>query len=348
MNDEVIKPTRLPPPIGMGAIILFSVTLFAMGVVVGGVWMSNKVPDLVSPSSSVSTISVSSQLYDGRRTMSVVPQVSTSQVVHTGMSGLITASSCNKDQAVASGGSSWAIDGQPILALFLANPLWRDLAPSMEGADVSALQSELSRLGYDAPQTGVFDWNTRQVVDELLATLGATLPSDGILPQGWVIWLPHPDFIVSTCSVTVGDRVIMGDVLAEATGKLRALVLSDPPGDGWVATYGEHTAPVDGQGAVTDQALLSAFESGPEYQHHSETSTGSLSLTVSLAEPLTVIAVPPSAVVVHGSGSGCLVSENGVWPVRIISSSLGQTYVEVEGNETPSQVALHPDEAVTC
>jgi len=125
-------------------------------------------------------------------------------------------------------------------------------------------------------------------------------------------------------------------------------VLANPPGEGWVATYQDKTAAVDADGRITDPDFLGAVEASPEYKFYTSTGQGSLSVTVALAEPQQVVVVPPSAVVVAGPGTGCLVTASGLVDVEIVSSSLGQTLVSVTDGPQPTKVAVQPDAGTTC
>ncbi|MDR2896115.1 MAG: peptidoglycan-binding protein [Propionibacteriaceae bacterium] len=109
-----------------------------------------------------------------------------------------------------SGGGTWAVDGQALVNLPTSVPLWRDLTNGVTGADVSALQVELSRLGYVVEETGVYDQQTRKSLGQMLAEMGVELPPYGTLPLAWSVWLPQAELPLASWSVEIGDPVTAG------------------------------------------------------------------------------------------------------------------------------------------
>ncbi len=331
-----------------GAVIgLIALSLVAVGVLAAALLLPDRLPASLEPAPGPTTVAVTDETYDGSHQVAATPQTAPALRLKSAASGVVTASACAVGQTVISGGSPFSVDGRPLLALATAEPLWRDLTADLAGADVTALQTELARLGQAVEPTGTYDTATRQAVKSALAAVGVSSPEDS-LPLSSVVWLPAPEVTVSACPVLTGDSVTPGEVVAEVGGGLRSLLLTSPPGDGWVAAYGDHTAPVDADGLVTDPDLLSAVEAGPEYHLFSTTGQAVLSLTVRLAEPVDVLVVPPSAILVSGPDTGCLVAEGRTVPVRIVASSLGQTRVAVVSGAPPAAVALDPDESVVC
>ena len=334
--------------VSVGAVCLALVAVAAAGAVAGALLLPERLPDSVATTATASTVKVSGQVYDGAHQVAATPQVATAQVLRTARAGVLTASSCEPGGVVASGGGAWAVDGQPLVGLATAVPLWRDLAVGAKGADVSGLQVELARLGYAVTVDGTYGASTRTALVKLFSLVGASFPSNGTLPLGWVVWLPSPEVAVASCPVRVGDPVGFGDTLAQAAGGLTALVLANPPGEGWVVGYQGRTAAADANGVVADAEFLAAVEAGPEYRFYTSMGTGSIPLVVSLTTPRDVLVVPPSSVVVAAPGSGCLVSGGQAVPVDIVASSLGQTMVAVTGGTPPTEVVLHPDSSVRC
>jgi len=291
-------------------------------------------------------VAVSSQSYDGTHQVAVTPQTDAGVSLVSATSGVVTASNCGVGAAVESGQAVVFVNGAPVIGLATAHPLWRDLASGVKGSDVSDLQTELARLGYSVEVNGTYGTATRTAVAALFAAVGGS--SKGDLSLGSIVWLSAPAVVVSACSVPVGATVTGGTELAQVGGGLRSLTVPNPPGDGWVATYGDATAAMDANGVITDTAFLTAVAAGPDYAVlMSGQGQGSLQVTVRLASPLTVLAVPPSSVVVAGAGKGCVVTAGGMVPVVIVSSSLGQTMVAVDGTP-PSEVVVQPDPSARC
>jgi len=342
---------------GVSVVALTAVVLVAIGVLLAVLCLPEPVPSsLQGGESSGSSVSVSSHLFDGAHQVAVSLKTDQGFVLRSGASGVVTSTSCLIGGVLSSGQPLLSVNGVQVIGLATPEPLWRDLsvdaqnpdAPVLQGSDVLGLQTELVRLGYKVRESGAFDSATMAAVKKLLKAAGGTSP-DGSLLLSRVVWLPSPQVTVSVCPVGVGDTVSVGDALAQAGGGLASLTVANPPGDGWVVAYDGMSSAIDSNGVVTDAAFLSDLEGGPEYQYFAANpGSGQLQLTLRLAAPLVVLAVPPSAVVVTGLGTGCVVSGGQVVPVKIVSSSLGQTMVQVASDAQVSSVLVQPDAATRC
>jgi len=331
--------------VSVAGIGLAVVALVAVGVLVGALVVPARVPASVAPAAVASTVQVSTQSYDGAHQVVVNPQIAVGTSLKSAATGVVTASKCAVGKTLASGQALVSVNGEPVIGLATATPLWRDLAYGDDGSDVSALQKELARLGQSVDVTGTYGSATRSAVEAVIAAAGGS-SEYGDLALSSVVWLPSKSVAVSACAVTVGDQVASGQEVAQVGGGLVSLTVPNPPGDGWVVAYGDKTATMDNNGLVTDAAFLAAVAAGPEYQYFAanQSQGGSLQLTVRLKDTLTVLVVPPSAVVVAGPGKGCVVSDGATVPVTIVSSLLGQTLVSVDGTP-PTTVALQPGAA---
>ena len=306
-------------------------------------------PPLVAASPQATRVDVSGETFDGARQVSARLTLAPALLLRSPAGGTVTDSRCAVGKAIASGSSPLSVDGRPLLALATSVPLWRDLTANLKGADVSAVQAELTRLGHPVKVTGAFDLATRNAVKALLKTIGVS-SRDGVLRLAQVMWLPARQITPATCDLQLGDAVIPGQQFAKATGALKGLTLVNPPGvDGWTATFGSATAPVTAEGATTDAALLAAVEASAEFANAtSPGGPGTITLKVALAEPIDVLVVPPSAIITSGSGVGCVVSDGRTIPIRIVTSSLGKTMVAVTNGSPPSHVDVYPDPSVRC
>jgi hypothetical protein len=64
------------------------------------------------------------------------------------------------------------LSGRPVIALVSSAPLYRDILPGSEGADVRAVQEALGRLGFSPSVNSTFDARTQQAVKALYERLG--------------------------------------------------------------------------------------------------------------------------------------------------------------------------------
>jgi hypothetical protein len=332
-------------------VLLAVVVLLAAGVLIGALFLPRVSLPTVAPSvAPARVVQVTSQLYDGARQVSATPIIDQAATLRAGLAGVVTASGCTAGANLSSGGSGWMVDGQPLLSLATTEPLWRDLTPGLKGSDVTALQNELTRLGHPVNSSGVYDWATRQATSDLLKTVGATPHSDGTLPLAWIVWLPSSEIEIASCQLATGDPVMAGDVVAKATGALRGLRVANPPGEGWLARYGDASSPLDAGGLASDPTFLAAVEAGPDYAALPQDQPGTIAVTVALAQARAVLVVPPSAVLVSGQGKGCVISQDETKiPVDIVASSLGQTMVALTADVTAiSAVLMAPDTNQAC
>jgi len=337
--------------VSLGVIGLAAVALVAVGVLVGMLVLPEQVPASAVPDAGGGTVAASTQVYDGAKQATATPVVTEERVLRSPASGVVTASGCEPGGVLASGSAAMWVDNQPVVALATSLPMWRDLSSGAKGADVSAVQTELVRLGYHLTVTGVWDWTTRTQVQALWTSLGAT-STDGSLARAAQLWLPAPQVAVSACAAQVGDPVAMGQDLVSLAGGLRSMTVANPPGAGYVATFADHAAPLDDQGVITDPDFLASVEASAQYAWAMGPSgQKSVPVTLSLAQPLEVLVVPPSALVPSGgaAAAGCVVAEDGsLIHVTVVSSSLGKTMVSVTDGPALTRVQVRPDSGVTC
>ena len=356
MNDvygqthrPMLRSHCVRPIVSMAAFGLGGLALVALGALIAALWLPQEVPPLVAPggSASTQTMTVSSEVYDGGHDATATARSVPAQVLRAPVSGVVTTSHCSPGAHIVSGSAPLWVNGAPVVALATTTPLWRDLGPGDKGTDVSALQAELVRLGYDTTVTGTFGSATEGAVKQLLAGQGA-LAQDGTLRLASVMWLPGPDVRAVLCSVGIGDPVVVGQETFRSSGALVSLTLAYPPGEGWVAQFDGTTAPIDTSGQITDATFLATVEESAEYQFAQTQGSAQVSLRILLASPIRVLAVPPGAIVATSAGSGCVVSAGRAIPIRIVSSSLGKTLVSVNQVAEPTEVKLHPDPRTPC
>jgi peptidoglycan hydrolase-like protein with peptidoglycan-binding domain len=346
-NDAARTPSG---HIGNAVWGLLAATLIAIGALATALLLPTPTPDsLTNPDAAgTATLTVTPQRYDGAHDIHMSPTLADAQVVRTQAWGVVTRTDLRAGATVASGGAPLSVNGQPLLALATAVPLWRDLGAGIKGVDVSALQTELARLGYAVEPSGTYGSATQAAVRDLLTAVGGT-STNGSLPLAAVLWLPEPEITVASSTLRVGDSVAAGDAVAQMAGALRSLAMAEPPGNGWVVRYGDATAPIDQVGRVTDAAFLAMFEGTPEMQYHLDSGGKNLvAIEAALAEPRDVLVVPPGAVIPITAGKGCVVSEGRTVPVDIVSAALGRTMVAVTDGSTPTEIVIRPDPTVRC
>ncbi len=93
-----------------------------------------------------------------------------------GETSVITKVAVTVGQTLGEGDVVVARADEPMFALVLPFPLYRDIVGGDRGADVDAVQTVLRRLGYGAPRSGVLDSGTQQALRRLYSAKGFVAP----------------------------------------------------------------------------------------------------------------------------------------------------------------------------
>jgi hypothetical protein len=308
------------------------VVLF-LGISVGAaaaVWFwFPKVPSDLE-SDVVTAVPAAVELYDGRRAGSISLGLEAGRTLTSPTDGVVTASHCAPGAALESGDSLVAIDGEAIVALTTEVPLWRELNRGMRGADVTALQLELQRLGFQLEATGVFDTDTQTAVRSFNQGLGRNDQS-GVTPQN-VLWLPSASWEVGTCVVGLGDRVTVSSTLAIAPPAVARFHLEGDLPEAlldmrWMFQTAGQTIMLDRQLQPANAADMQTLE-GLLSSSEATTPTVRFDGEIALVEPIEVVVVPPASVQVGADGSrACIRLADTLETVAatVIDSSLGRT-----------------------
>lgn len=334
------------PTITISVVLLATAGLVAVGVVVGAMFLPEPTPASVRSDSTDRSIAVSEQSFDDTRSVAVKAAISRGAVLTLADSGRVTRTDCAVGASVKSGTSPMTIDDRPVLALATGTPLWRDLSMGSKGEDVSALQTELRRLGHAVEPDGKFGASTKQAVSALQrSALGVSAPT-GSLSAASVLWLPAATVDLETCDASTGE-LFTGGRIASVGGELESLRLAAVPSGAVpgerIVRFGEATAPVNDDGVVSDAKFLALVRASPTFQlSQSEDTTGALTVDYALANPLDVAVVPPGALFAVLGTTGCVADGTTLIPVTVVSSSLGQTMVDFGEQVVPVRVDLTP------
>lgn len=321
---------------GLGAVVLL-----AAGLTVGLTVAGPQDPAIARTAPPVASVPTSGEMFDDGRQVPLQAVLAPTSALTLADTGRITATACTPGGEIVSGSSPVTVDDRPTLALATALPLWRDLDVNSKGTDVTALQDELVRLGYDLTPNGTYGPATRSAVKDLFTRAGVAKPS-GALPVASVVWMPDVAAHVATCPLGLGAAASGGDDVATVGGGLVSATVTVPadvqPGDR-VATFAGVSAPVSAEGLITDEAFLEAVRTDPLYlftqSADAPAEAGDLQVSFTLAAPLEVTIVPPGAVYSLGAGTGCVDSGGSARAVHVIASSLGKTYVTFDDDGAP-------------
>ncbi|MGI5245269.1 hypothetical protein [Dactylosporangium sp. CA-139066] len=244
--------------------------------------------------------------------------------------------------------------GEPMFALVLPFPLYRDLAPGLQGTDVVQVQLALRRIGLDASKSGTFDEATAAAVVKLYQNHGYPPPAGRGLSQASVLVLDRADRRVSRVGVHVGD--VLEDpktVLFELDGKaatVEALAARDQQPllhAGQSATVADDLAGTTAKATVSEVGAQPATADGaqggfPVRLEFAGTpldaSAGrSVRVTVQVTgEDVEVLAVPVTAVSSRADGTTfvTVVRDGRSTDVTVVVGKIAGGWVEVQDGGT--------------
>lgn len=287
------------------------------------------------------------QSFDDARQIPFVTVLGEDRVVLVGRGGTVTSQQCEIASQLSSGDVPLSIDSTPVAALHTEYPLWRDLTPGLKGSDVTAVQNELTRLGYNAGTSAKMDPKTIAAVKSFFADRGYVKP-DGTLSRSTIIWLPTQSVAIGSCKVTTASTVEAGDAFIAAGARLIAMEPAQPP-DGFVpgpriVTSAGLSAPVGDDGRVTDPAFLAAVAGSPTFigllNSTEEKTAPQITLGYVLSTPLDTAGIPAGTLFGVTESAGCVSEAGVVHPVTIVSSMLGSTYVTFDDGAAPRSLDL--------
>ena len=358
--------------------VLLALTMLAVGVAGGFLLARSKIPPSLVSGVQTGTVAVTVSRFDDVRSVTLTVTLGESATVASPVSGTVTATRLGTGSAVASGDVVFDVDATPVIALHTDVPMYRAITSGTQGADVAGLNAALRRLGYAAPDSDWFTWDTIAAYNALADSRGAKrLTQDdgwGIGPDRFV-WLPAETVTVRQSSVAVGRRVEAGaDLFSTASTPLKATV----PVSATDSVAGERTLVVGdqsfavpaGAAELTEPALLAAIGGSVPFRMAlagmgAGASAGSMPVGASggasgggtvavaydwrLAQPLAALTVPPSALYDVAGGSGCVSVDAEPVAVTIIASQLGRTMVGTKDDTQPfDHVDVTPRTDASC
>lgn len=261
--------------------------------------------------------------------------------VTTNRAGVLTSTACAPGTSIASGTIAARVDDAPVLALHLDVPPFRDLAMDAEGEDVRALQSELTRLGFDPLEAdGFFGWDTAVAVEALRDQQGMSEGRSLALSE--LMWLPRDSLSVTSCSAALGAQVSPGSPFAVAKGSLQQLVIDNVPadlvaGDRLLTVFGVSGAFAGGNSITTPEFLAELAQTEQAKALLAQDPGTTAPATLLLATAVDALQVPAAAVFGIADGTGCLQSDDAVYSVTVLGSTLGAALVALDpnGGSTP-------------
>lgn len=332
-------------------VILVIAGTIALSVVATLAWVGATEPNDEELSNASSSLAVVPEAFDDPRSVSLTLERTPAEPIRASATGIITSVDCTPGESWTSGTTPLAINGTPRLLLHTDVPLWRDLFGGERGADVDALQRSLTSLGFPTDTIGVFDAPTREALSNLYASVG--IGRSGQLNRELVMWAPSPEIEIDSCEAGLGSTIDQGAPVLTRPPVLTAVRLSNVP-DGLVAgdrvvQLGTVTAPVADGGEILDPVALSEIGADPTVVAiATSTEPVPLGATYRLAEPIDVVAVPPSSLTSIAGSTACVTSDGESFAVEILASLLGSSLVRSSGPDLPEVVDVPGNAQVPC
>ena len=312
----------------MSVVALLVVIALAAGVGCGFLLVRPAIPQSLRSSTASGSITAAKSRFDDARDVTVTVHTGTGRTVASPKSGTITAYGCAPGQTIDSGTSFIAVDEVPLLALHTAVPPFRDLQSGMRGRDVAALNAELRRLGYAAPDGDAMTWDTILAYNALADTVGAArLVKD----NGWTlakdayVWLDGQSVTIRSCVAGIGASIDVKSELLTTDSQSQSVSVTMPQDE---VVAGDRVLDVDGRmvdmpqqtTAITDSSTLAALLGSDAYRQAAGTaessesaSDGASDVTFALQwllkTPIDVWSLPPTAFYAQHDEQACVVSD---------------------------------------
>jgi hypothetical protein len=339
----------------VSVVVLGLAVALGAGAAAGVALSAPSAPAVLGEPAAITAVPVTTRQYDDARTVAVTVTTGAAQQVLSPVAGRVTSSSCSPGATLASGQTILTVDGTAIVALATAVAPWRDLDVRDRGTDAQALNDELRRLGYPAPEGDRATTGTVAAFRQLVAAIGGTMPPAGVVPQSTIAWLPAPELVVDQCGAPAGSWIEVGQTIASSVVPVVGARVTDLPADAApgdrVLKLGDVQVAVAADGSVADAPGLVAIATSAAYRRTTTDASApaQLNATWVLAQPLSAWVVPPGAIFGLQGSRGCVASGGAVHAVQVVGSELGQSFVVPEDEGTAlDEVDAAPDDSATC
>jgi hypothetical protein len=331
--------------------IISIVCILAIGAIAGYIIAPKPAPDVLTATSDPKEVPVSQVTFDDGKDTTVDMNLGANGAITTTTAGRVTDYSCSTGAKLKSGDTFVSINGNPLVNLATSIPLWRNLKDKDSGKDVSALTAELARLGYGWGETDTVTDGVIESFNNLLISIGGNT-DDKKINLDSILWLPANNQSVMSCGTQIGMTVSNTAKLAELSvpvksAKLHQIPSGSLPGERVIKINGA-TYPVEANGDITNEDALTALGVAASSQQGGGGS-GVVASWV-LKTPMSVLAVPPSAIFTDESAkNSCIQQNDQIIKVKVVSSQLGQSYIvpAVQGANIES-ANMSPADNLVC
>jgi len=330
----------------LGVLVAAGVAAVAsLGVLAGSILFPAAAPASLARSSQPESIAVTYRDYRDIRNVNVTVHATSEQLISSPIAGVIVSSNCTPGGIVESGSPLLEINDMVLIALATEVPLWRDLALGDRGADVSALNQELARLGFPISTIDRVTSATIRAVNDLLST-NENLGTDVVLRNSFV-WIPDNNAVIASCSASVGNSVAPGTPLVTLTPQLKQVTVDLPanlvPGDR-IVRIGGNSFNISDSGEIPHNELAEFAASGVlQFATAAGPGVQTLNGQIELETPVSAAVAPPVAIFGMQGNQACVlpVGASTATPVTILGSELGQTFLLPNNGESLHEISLN-------
>lgn len=294
---------------------------------------------------------------DGRKVSLRVTRGSSGKiVVHDG--GIVTSRDCAPGAKWETADTPLTIDGRPRIVIASPDAFYRDLRGGEKGKDVVALQRMLASAGTSPGESGVFDVATRGALAVFMESRG--VPQRAGITRGSfvladVLWVPASPTVVENCEVMVGAPVSDGAAVASIVPEVTRISLPSMAGlQEGARQLSFDSAAIAFEGDSTEDAakiaeILAVAEVQDVLKREAASSESvSIPAVYELREEITSYAVPPLAIGGLRGDHGCVSDGKKTYPARVLSSSLGLSYIVIDADTPPTSILLRAPKDLAC
>lgn len=371
--------------VSISVLVLIGLIVASCGVAVGFLFTKSMIPPTLVSTTRGGSIAPAASRYDDPLDISVTILSGVRHSVSSVTAGTITSTTCVPGMTAQSGSSLFSINEVGQLMLHTDVPMYRPLKSGMRGRDIAALNTELIRLGYAAPNGDTMKWATIVSFNALARSVGAKqlTREDGwqITPSSFV-WLRQTAAPIASCAAATGQNVTEGMELMSTGTSPTSMMVSLPKtqiiaGDRVMIIGDKRFDMAASATEITNADEINAIMSSDEYKSaKAQTASGagvvtggtgagfaavgsSYSSTSSVNEgmkvtfkwvlktPINVWEVPPSAVYDVDGNQGCIAADGKPLTVTIVASELGKTMVAV-ASDALGHVNIAPSGTEKC
>lgn len=322
--------------VGLVAVVLALPLITGSGL---AIWALSKSPLHAALDAEPTVMTVVEAQQDLATQVAVLYSAPQTRAVATQATGTVTEIDLDVGRGISTGDKPLSVDGIPRVAYVSDYPLYRSIHVGDNGEDVKIAQRLLIELGYlDSDADGDAGNLTGAAMIAFNKRYGDG-SAGAVLSPDSLVWIPTDATVPQSVKVEIGQQLATGDAIYESEISPATVVVDIDPAevartvvvDGVSATLARSETTVSDE-AFVDVVAVRASDSGRA------------AVTVTLADPLVVGAIPTSAVVTDADGTVCFFPDGSSPAVTIEAGDGTFGMVYVDATLIGSSVLVNPRE----